>query len=49
MKIVVLKMTSASGILQGTAGDEFFLLVTNPPRGRPFGGVGIHRNRILVW
>jgi len=34
-----------SGPLRGTAGREFFeFLVTDPPRGRPVGGGGIHRD-----
>jgi hypothetical protein len=33
------------GLFLGTAGKEFFLnSFTDPPRGRPFGGGGNHRN-----
>jgi hypothetical protein len=28
----------------GGQGDSFEFLVTDPPRGRPVGGGGIHRN-----
>ena len=40
----VKRWNPASGPLRGTAGRVFFeLFITDPPRGRPFGGGGIHR------
>jgi len=39
-----LRGSPASEFLRGTAGQErFFVFVSNPPRGRPFGGGGTHR------
>ena len=41
-----LRRAPASGPLRCTADREFYLdLVTDPPRGRPFGGSGNHRTR----
>jgi hypothetical protein len=42
MKIIFYAKDPDSGPLRGTAGKEF--LVINPPRRRPVGGGGIHRN-----
>ena len=48
MKIARIRWILASGPLRGTAGREIFFkffLVSNPPRGRPFGGGGNHHKR----
>ena len=46
MKNVLYTKKPASGPLRGTAGRVFFeCYVTNPPRGCPVGGGGIHRTR----
>ena len=46
VKIVLYMKDPASGPYRGTVGREFFFefVVTDPPRGRPVGGGGIHRN-----
>jgi hypothetical protein len=46
IKISYLGGLSASGPLRGMAGQEGFLHLQSlkPPRGRPFGGGGVHHN-----
>jgi hypothetical protein len=45
MKIVLYEGPPLQGLSEAQRGKEVFfkILVINPPRGRPFGGGGIHR------